>query len=288
MSPVNFCPGYDQFGRPEPERMKEEGRITSVNSSEKTAAAPSEKTLATPHFNAEAIENARPAVPLAQVKPERSWPTGTMLIIAILAGLTGGIIGGILPGLYLKKDVPQTVQSEQTTDSEVVTESGRASQEQNAARTTPETTSEAAQESPDALAVGAKSDGAAPEETEATLRGALNDWVAATNARDIDKQMRFYNPVVDSFYRMRNASRDDVRADKARVFERASLVDIRTGTPAIRLSLDGRTAIMLFNKRYAIEGGGMDRRGEVIQELRWQRIDGEWRITSERDLRVVR
>lgn len=267
--------------------MKDEGRITSVNSSEKTAAAPSEKTLATPHFNAEAIENARRAVPLAQVKPQRSWPTGTMLIIAILAGLTGGIIGGILPGIYLKKDAAQSVQSEQATDSEVVAEPGRPPLEQSSVKTTPET-SEAVEGSPDALAVDAKSEGAAPEETEATLRGALNDWVAATNARDIDKQMRFYNPVVDSFYRMRNASRDDVRADKARVFERASLIDIRTGTPAIRLSPDGRTAIMLFNKRYAIEGEGVDRRGEVIQELRWQRINGEWRITSERDLRVVR
>lgn len=264
--------------------MKEEGRITSVNSPEKTAAAPSEKTISTPYFNAEAIEKARPAVPLSEVKRERSWPAGAMLLIAVLAGLTGGVIGGILPGIYLKRDAAQSAQPEQT----VASEHGRAP-EQNSTKTAPETTAgEAVEESPDALTVEARSEGAGPEETEAALRGALNEWVAATNARDIDKQMRFYNPVIDSFYLMRNASHADVRADKERVFEQASLIDIRTGTPAIRLSPDGRTAIMLFNKRYAIEGGGLDRRGEVVQELRWQRINGEWRITSERDLRVVR
>jgi hypothetical protein len=271
--------------------MKEEGRITAVNSPEKTASAPSEKTTATPYFNAEAIENARPAVPLSEVKRERSRPVGAMLLIAILAGLTGGIIGGILPGLYLKKDASQQAQPAPVTDGETVAEPGRAPEESSSAKDAPEaTTSVAGQARPDALAVDPKSAGAevAPEEMEATLRGALNNWVAATNARDIDKQMSFYNAVVDSFYRMRNASIADVRADKERVFERASLIDIRTGTPAIRLSPDGRTAIMLFNKRYAIEGGGLDRRGEVIQELRWQRINGEWRIISERDLRVVR
>jgi ketosteroid isomerase-like protein len=272
--------------------MKEEGRITSVNSSEKTAAVASEKNISTPHFNAAAIENARPAVPLTQVRPGRSWPRGTMLAITILAGLTGGILGGILPGLYLKRDAAPsaTTAPAQATDGNTVAEQGRTSEQNNSARTAPESTmSEAAENSPDALTVDAKSAGeVAPQETEARLRGALNDWVAATNARDIDRQMSFYNPVVDSFYRMRNASWADVRADKARVFERASLIDIRTGTPAIRLSPDGRTAIMLFNKRYTIEGGGVDRRGEVIQELRWQRINGEWRIISERDLRVVR
>ena len=207
---------------------------------------------------------------------------GAMLLIAILAGLAGGLIGGILPGLYLKKEAAPTAQSEQT----AVSEQGGAPEE-DSVKTAPETTVSRA-ESPDALTVEARGEGAGPEETEAALRGALNDWVAATNARDIDKQMRFYNPVIDSFYLIRNASRADVRADKERVFEHASLIDIRAGTPAIRLSPDGRTAIMLFNKRYAIEGGGLDRRGEVVQELRWQRINGEWKITSERDLRVVR
>jgi hypothetical protein len=100
--------------------------------------------------------------------------------------------------------------------------------------------------------------------------------------------MSFYNRVVGSFYRLRNASLADVRADKERVFERASSIDIRAGAPDIRLSADGRTAIMRFRKQYAIAGGGEDRRGEVVQELRWQRADGQWRIVSERDLRVVR
>ena len=44
---------------------------------------------------------------------------------------------------------------------------------------------------------------------------------------------------------------------------------------------------MRFRKKYAIEGGGEDRHGEVLQELRWERTDDGWKIVSERDLRVI-
>jgi ketosteroid isomerase-like protein len=45
---------------------------------------------------------------------------------------------------------------------------------------------------------------------------------------------------------------------------------------------------MRFRKKYAIEGGGEDRSGEVVQELRWRRTADGWKIVSERDLHVIR
>jgi hypothetical protein len=45
---------------------------------------------------------------------------------------------------------------------------------------------------------------------------------------------------------------------------------------------------MRFRKKYAISGGGVgERRGEVLQELRWQRTPDGWKIVGERDLRVL-
>jgi hypothetical protein len=44
---------------------------------------------------------------------------------------------------------------------------------------------------------------------------------------------------------------------------------------------------MRFRKKYAIAGGDGERRGEVLQELRWQRTREGWKIVSERDLRVI-
>ncbi len=119
------------------------------------------------------------------------------------------------------------------------------------------------------------------------LRANLDEWISATNARDIDRQMKFYEPRVAAYYLSRNASREAVRAEKEHVFARASAVDVRAGDPEISISPDGQTATMRFRKDYTISGDGLDKRGAVIQELRWRRTPHGWRITSERDLRVV-
>jgi hypothetical protein len=129
------------------------------------------------------------------------------------------------------------------------------------------------------------------------LRAALNEWIDATNQRNIDKQMSFYLPRLKAYYLTRNTSSDFVREEKGRVFATASVIDIRAEEPEIIFQDGGRTAIMRYRKKYRVENGKQSRRGEVIQELRWQRVgsqtegvDGsrsEWRIFSERDIRVL-
>jgi ketosteroid isomerase-like protein len=280
--------------------MDEKGQITSANRSEKTTIGAAGKAVETPYFDAAAIEKAQPAVPLKEIRAARSWPASALLTIAIVSGLAGGVIGGLLPALFLKDNASKQTAAPQHTSAETAVsaedtqasvqgvaqdnhEPGLSEKPEEVVETS--AAKSIAEVQTDALGTGQSG---VPKDLETTLRGALNDWVAATNARDIDRQMIFYNPVVEAFYRSRNASSADVRRDKARVFERASSIDIRTGTPDIRLSPDGRTAIMRFHKQYEIVGGREDRRGEVVQELRWRRIKGEWRIISERDLRVVR
>ncbi|HJQ35226.1 MAG TPA: nuclear transport factor 2 family protein [Pyrinomonadaceae bacterium] len=149
----------------------------------------------------------------------------------------------------------------------------------------------AAAENASASKDSAGSDGSGAVEADATtqgeLRAALGEWVAATNARDVGRQMNFYAPTVDAFYLSRNASRDAVRAEKSRVFASARDVNVQAAPPEIRLSRDGRTAVMRFRKRYQITGGAGERSGEVLQELRWRRTPKGWKIVSERDLRVL-
>ena len=119
-----------------------------------------------------------------------------------------------------------------------------------------------------------------------TIREALNQWIAATNRRNIEKQMSFYMPELKAFYLARNASRNSVRVEKVRLAA-AKSIDIRAEEPEIIFQDGGRTAIMRFRKKYEVEDKSKIRRGEVVQELRWQRTSGGWRIFSERDIRVI-
>ena len=120
------------------------------------------------------------------------------------------------------------------------------------------------------------------------LRTALNQWIDATNALDIDGQMSFYMPQLKAFYLARNASRNSVRLEKTRAFASAKSIDIRAAEPEIIFQDGGRTAVMRFRKKYSIQNASNRRSGEVVQELRWQQTGGGWKIFSERDIKVIR
>lgn len=267
-----------------------------------------EQTLPTPHFDEKAVRQARPAVPLEQIKARLLW---LVIVLMCSSALLGGVIGLTISQQSISEQVstPATsVAPEETrvsipmsrdsdrivksTPNESESLSQSAHPEEKANHTEP-VASEGNAEVPRASRARENSAGDEPmsdtqdSDTRETLRGALDEWIAATNARDIQRQMNFYNQKVNAFYRTRNVPRDAVRAEKSRVFGRANVIDIQAGAPGIRLSPDGRTATMKFRKKYAIEGGGEDRHGEVVQELRWRRTDDGWKIVSERDLRVI-
>lgn len=131
----------------------------------------------------------------------------------------------------------------------------------------------------------------APEADKKALQSALEGWVAATNSRDVKRQLSFYAPRLEVFYLSRNVSRETVLGEKRETFGGANRVSVTVGNPEVEFGRDGLTAVMTFRKKYVIESGGKRRNGEVVQELRWARArpdKQEWRITGERDLRVVR
>jgi ketosteroid isomerase-like protein len=126
-----------------------------------------------------------------------------------------------------------------------------------------------------------------PREPRAELGAALKDWVAATNSRDLDRQMAFYAPTLNVFYRKRNATQASVRAEKTRLQSQSASIEVRVGEPEIQIDADGQTATMRFNKSWSFNGASPES-GEVIQELRWRKTDSGWKITSERDVEVIR
>jgi len=250
--------------------------------------------LAAPRFDARSVSRARAAVPLER---RRSIWDGKLpwVIVAIVAGMIGGLLGIWALNYYQGADSneragsqppaptasePAARQPALETDAAAQSQTSPANDQAQGAATP---AGEAA--TPAAEAPAGASPASAGEEQE--LRGALSGWIEATNARDLDRQMSFYDSRLGTFYLTRNASREAVRAEKAAVFSRASNVDVRADPPQIFLSRDGRTATMRFRKQYSIGGGGADRRGAVLQELRWRRTPEGWKIVGERDLRVL-
>ena len=126
----------------------------------------------------------------------------------------------------------------------------------------------------------------AAEEVAAELQERLQSWIATLNARDIARLKGFYAPTMSAFYRARHVSREFALADKADQFRRAEVLNVRADAADIALPPDGQSAALTFRKRYEIRGGGLNRVGEVVSELRWAKGASGWMITSERDLEI--
>ena len=113
---------------------------------------------------------------------------------------------------------------------------------------------------PDRPTRGTTPDAAAPEPAVASLHEALDEWIEATRHGDIAGQMRFYPSRVPVYYTWRDVPREAVRAEKVKVFSRATRLLIATGTPSIDMA---------------------------DKEMRWERTAEGWVIVSERDARVL-
>ena len=253
------------------------------------------RELPPPRFDEKSVRRAQPAVPLRLGARARAWPLW-VIILCVLGGVLGGILGGLALTYYQRGNAPAAARrmpadapggAVVAPTAVVVPEPPPSQPSDGQAAAVPATREPAADTvaRPEAEAdAGTVEPGA---DARGELRSALGGWLAATNERDVGRQMSFYAPTVEAFYLARNTTRESVRAEKARLFARASAVNVEAASPEIRMSRDGRTAVMRFRKRYQITGGEGARSGEVLQELRWRRTDGGWRIVSERDLRVL-
>ncbi|HEV2762323.1 MAG TPA: protein kinase, partial [Pyrinomonadaceae bacterium] len=128
----------------------------------------------------------------------------------------------------------------------------------------------------------------APAAEQRALNAALASWVASSNSRDLNRHMAFYGPRLETYYLSNNVPVSAVTRDKAAAIAAARSVQIATDPPNITFGRDGTTAVMEFRKQYAIEGGSINRTGEVVQELVWRKTPSGWKIVSERDKRVIR
>lgn len=117
---------------------------------------------------------------------------------------------------------------------------------------------------------------------EQQIREAIDAWIESANAGDINGHMRFYMPRVATFYLSRDVSRDAVWTEKSRQLE--GRFEMHASRPEIQLEGNGERATVVFRKRTVItDRNGSERRGDVLQEMRWVRTPRGWRIAGERE-----
>ena len=123
---------------------------------------------------------------------------------------------------------------------------------------------------------------AAKEEVE----NALNDWLSALTSKDLDTRMSFYADRLSTYYTKKNVPASAVRTENATVLNRYSDLDMEISN--LDMAVDEKTGEVTttFDKTFNFQNEERNFEGSVRSEFKWKKVDGRWKIVSERDLKV--
>lgn len=113
----------------------------------------------------------------------------------------------------------------------------------------------------------------------------INSWASAAEARNLGNYMNNYAPTVD-YYNKKGASIGTVRADKEKAFTQFDSIEIDISNLTVTPDASGNEATAVFDKEWTFEGAEKSSSGKVQSQLKLKKINGQWLITGERDLKV--
>ncbi len=123
-----------------------------------------------------------------------------------------------------------------------------------------------------------------PEQSRGEVVQRIYSWKSMLESRDLTGYMGNYANTVD-YYRRRNASMGEVRADKARAFSLYNSMQTNISNMTVSVSESGDSAVAVFDKEWNFSGRDLSS-GKVRSQLSLRKTNGRWLITSERDLKV--
>lgn len=122
------------------------------------------------------------------------------------------------------------------------------------------------------------------EEVKKEVAKTIYTWKSTAESHDLDSYMGNYADTVD-YYLKKGASRAFVRSDKQRAFDVFDSISIEITNVTVTPGPAGQEASAVYDKEWEFEGRKRSV-GKVRQEMRFKKVNGEWLITAERDLKV--
>jgi len=122
------------------------------------------------------------------------------------------------------------------------------------------------------------------EQVKRDVSQKVYSWKSAAESRNLDGYMSNYAGTVD-YYNKKGASVGTVRADKQRAFAAYDSIKINLSNMNVTPDANGDTATAVFDKEWVFQGAKYSA-GKVQSQLKLKKVNGQWLITGERDLKV--
>ena len=127
-----------------------------------------------------------------------------------------------------------------------------------------------------------------PEESKAItgdVKDVIDDWKDSTENLDLDTHISQYADTVD-YYKGGRVNVSKIRDDRARAFAAYDSLKVNIDNVKVTPDASGEKATVILDKEWTFEGEEKYSSGKVQQQLTFGKINGRWRITGEKDLKV--
>jgi hypothetical protein len=122
--------------------------------------------------------------------------------------------------------------------------------------------------------------------TKGEVKAALDGWLKTIVNRDFNGHMKYYADMLDIYYRKSNVNLSYVHEVNLGLFEKYSVTEMSISNLKIDVNPTSGRVITTFDKTFNFRGDNAFNSGAVQSEFRWEKFNGAWRITSERDLQL--
>lgn len=123
------------------------------------------------------------------------------------------------------------------------------------------------------------------EKTKENVRNVIDDWSSSYESLDLEYGMGYYADTVD-YYKGGRVGKGRVRTDKQAAFDAYDTIKFDISNVNITPDATGEKATAVFDKEWLFENSEKTNSGKVQQQLQFAKMDGKWKITSEKDLKV--
>jgi hypothetical protein len=123
------------------------------------------------------------------------------------------------------------------------------------------------------------------EEIRGDVKNVIEYWESSVTDHDLDGHLANYAPTVD-YYNGGKVSVAKVRADREKAFTKYDNLKNKITNLKIIPDETGEKAIAVFDKEWDFSTSETFNTGKVQQQLTLGKINGEWLITGEKDLKV--
>lgn len=115
---------------------------------------------------------------------------------------------------------------------------------------------------------------------------ALNGWVNTLRDHALEDHLRYYDTSLDVHYGKTKVNDAYLRKFNQDLFAKYTEFGLNISDVEINFDPASGQATTIFNSTYSFRGN-RPRSGAARSEFRWRKVDGVWKITSEKDLKNV-